>query len=100
MNIQKLIRLLCVCTKCHHVIHFGLSQIEGRSEDALKHLMCINNWDRMRAEEHVENRFEVWRIKNEISWEVDFSMLSNMSLPSLRLPSRTRKTYGETALPT
>lgn len=80
---QTLVRFICVCTKCHQVIHFGLSQIQGRDEEARSHLMKVNKWNAKRVSEHIADRFEVWEIKNEMFWELDLSMLKNMDLPSL-----------------
>lgn len=80
-------RFICVCTKCHHVIHFGVSQIEGRAEEAMKHLMKVNRWNRKRATEHIDNRFQLWEMKSEMSWKLDLSMLKNMDLPSFHIDS-------------
>lgn len=81
-KIQKLLRFICVCSKCHEVIHFGLSQVRGCDEEARAHLMKVNKWDINRASEHIANRFRLWEIKSEMSWELDLSMLKNMDLPS------------------
>ena len=79
---QTLVRFICVCTKCHQVIHFGLSQLQDRDEEARAHLMKVNKWDAARTSKHIMNRFRLWEIKSEISWKLDLSMLENMNLPS------------------
>jgi len=77
---QKLIRFVCLCSRCHHVTHFGLSQIQGQSGEALRHLMKVNNWNKERAGKHVEKRFEQWQIKSDMPWKLDLSMLEDMDL--------------------
>jgi len=78
--VQKLVRFVCLCTKCHYVTHWGLSAIEGRLDIARTHMMEVNKWDEERVSVHVKNRFEKWKIKNEITWEIDLSMLENMGI--------------------
>ncbi len=85
---QTLVRLICVCSKCHQVIHFGLSQIQGREDEAMAHLMKVNKWDFKRASEHIANRFGLWELKSEMSWELDLSMLENMDLPSFKFENQ------------
>lgn len=85
---QKLVRFICVCTKCHQVIHFGLAQIQGQAEEARAHLMEVNKWDAKRVSEHIANRFRLWEIKSEMSWDLDLSMLRNMDLPSFNFSER------------
>lgn len=84
-SVQKLIRFICVCSKCHKSIHFGLAQIQGHAEEAKRHLMEVNNWDEKRVSEHINKRFELWELKSEMSWKLDLSMLQNMDLPSYNL---------------
>ena len=82
-GIQKLVRFVCLCTKCHHVTHWGLSIVEGRTEATCKHLMEVNKWDEERVSEHVKNRFEQWEIKNGMTWSIDLSILENMGIKKI-----------------
>ena len=77
---QKLVRFVCLCTKCHQVTHWGLSAIEGRIDVTRRHLMEVNKWDEERVSKHVKNRYEKWEIKNEMIWDINLSMLENMGI--------------------
>ena len=59
--IQKLSGLVCLCPACHEAIHYGLAEIKGRSEIALKHIMVVNGIDRDTALSVVKNAFDLWR---------------------------------------
>lgn len=40
-GVQALRRLICLCTDCHTVTHFGLAQIRGQADRALAHLQTV-----------------------------------------------------------
>ena len=40
-NVQALRRLICLCTDCHTTTHFGLASINGKSDEAFKHLCTV-----------------------------------------------------------
>jgi predicted restriction endonuclease len=31
-RVQRLVRLLCLCSACHEVTHFGLAEVRGRGK--------------------------------------------------------------------
>ena len=41
---QKLVCLVCLCTKCHRAKHFGHAYLSGHGREAIKHLMKVNGW--------------------------------------------------------
>jgi len=77
-KIQKLVRFVCLCTDCHQVTHFGLSQLQGREQKAFSHLMMINKWDEARTTQHIDKRFHQWEQKSAMPWELDLSMLDGL----------------------
>jgi 5-methylcytosine-specific restriction endonuclease McrA len=40
-KIQKLMGLIALCPSCHQVKHIGLAQIQGKGEEANRHLALI-----------------------------------------------------------
>lgn len=34
-SLQSLRRLVCLCSECHHVTHYGLAEIQGAADQAL-----------------------------------------------------------------
>ena len=77
---QRIIRFMCICSPCHRVTHFGLAHVNGKSEQALKHLMKINKWDENRANEHISNRFKLWEVKSDMEWVIDLSILESIGI--------------------
>lgn len=75
-RVQTLRRLICVCTSCHRVTHFGLAQVRGQDGAALNHLMRVNGWSRSQARAHVDEAFDVWRARSAVDWQLDVSMLT------------------------
>jgi len=79
-KMQKIIRFMCICSMCHKVSHFGLSQVQGKSEEALQHLMKVNRWDKYRARKHVDKRFQLWEMKSDMDWVLDLSLLDSIGI--------------------
>ena len=78
-HIQKLIRLISLCPSCHQVKHIGFASLNGKLEEATKHLAEINSWDLMIANNYVDMSFELWKGRNEQLWKVDTSYLETLS---------------------
>jgi len=76
-RVQRLGRLICLCSACHTVTHFGLAQVRGREEEAYAHLMAVTGMTRAEAREHVEVAFEVWFQLSRIEWTLDLSILTD-----------------------
>jgi len=87
-RVQKLVRFVCLCSRCHYVTHWGLSAILGREDIAFAHLMKVNKWDEERVHTHVEHRFALWEEKSEISWNIDISILDSMGIKQVPNPAK------------
>lgn len=84
-SVQTLRRLVCLCTRCHEVTHFGRAQVMGNDERALRQLMRVNGWKRDLAEWHVRRAFDDWEDRNRRNWDLDLSMLTDAGI-TLALP--------------
>ncbi|GAA1040882.1 hypothetical protein GCM10009557_63310 [Virgisporangium ochraceum] len=76
-RVQRLGRLICLCSACHTVTHFGLAQVRGREREAYAHLMAVTGMTEARAREHVEVAFEVWFRLSQLQWTLDLSILTD-----------------------
>jgi hypothetical protein len=85
-RVQSLRRLICVCTDCHEVTHYGLATIKGRDSQALSHLCAVAGISRQEAELHVEAAFEVWHTRSLTSWDLNLSMLTGVGVTVKRPP--------------
>lgn len=84
-QIQKLIKMIALCKKCHGVKHFGFSQMQGKGKEAINHFMKINNLTKKQAEQHIEMCFELWAKRSKKKWIVDISYLSNYGIDIKKL---------------
>ncbi|MFI8528556.1 DUF5710 domain-containing protein [Promicromonospora sukumoe] len=86
-GVQRLARLICLCTDCHTVTHFGFAQVRGLEAPAYVHLMAVTGMDYNQAQEHVQDAFELWAVRSERTWELDLSMLTDVGVTVQRPPS-------------
>jgi len=79
-HIQKLVRLIALCPRCHQVKHFGLTQMRGNRRQAIEHLEAVNNWRRDQAENHVVEAFALWEKRSKHPWTLDLSVLNEQGI--------------------
>nr|WTB28623.1 DUF5710 domain-containing protein [Streptomyces sp. NBC_00830] len=84
-GVQTLRRLICLCTACHHVTHFGFAQVTGREEEAFAHLMAVTGMSQAAARAHIDEAFAVWENRSNRSYDLDLSMLTGAGV-SLAVP--------------
>jgi hypothetical protein len=76
-GVQRLGRLICLCTDCHEVTHFGLAHVRGRDDVALKHLIQVTGLTEPQAEAHVAGAFREWEARSRLQWSLDLSILTD-----------------------
>jgi hypothetical protein len=86
---QTLTRLICLCTDCHTVTHFGLAQVRGLGNRAIAHLMKVTGMSRADAESHIDTAFDLWEYRNRFAWTLDISMLDGVGVSIQRPPDAT-----------
>lgn len=52
-----------------------MAKIRGLMDKCLKHLMYIRNFDKNKAEKHIEERFYINEQRNKIEWKTDWEIL-------------------------
>lgn len=90
-RVQTLKRLICLCTDCHTVTHFGLAQVKGKSAEAMAHLRFVTKMTPWEAEEHVANAFAVWRARSRSDWTLDLRILTNAGIALSAPPAAERR---------
>ena len=76
-RLQKLKRLVALCSKCHEATHMGLAQVMGKGERAKRHLAAVTGMSLSDADKHVAKAFELWTRRNEIDWHLDLSLMTD-----------------------
>jgi Domain of unknown function (DUF5710) len=94
---QRLRRLVCFCSDCHTVTHFGLAQIRGVADRALQHLCEVTGMRAAEANLHLQEAFTLWRQRSEILWELDLSILTDAGVAVVR-PAGSGLDRARTAL--
>ncbi|MER7828227.1 DUF5710 domain-containing protein [Streptomyces sp. NPDC096097] len=79
-HVQTLKRLICLCTDCHTVTHFGFAQIRGLAPQARAHLMKVAKMTGAQADLHIASAFEAWQTRSRITWTLDLSMLTEVGI--------------------
>jgi hypothetical protein len=74
-HIQKLVGLICLCPPCHNVKHIGYAALHGKADDAIKHLMKINNWTLDKSMKYISKQFDIWQERSKNNWTIDISYL-------------------------
>jgi hypothetical protein len=94
---QRLRRLVCFCSDCHTVTHFGLAQIRGVAGQALTHLCQVTGMSAAEANLHLESAFALWGQRSEVLWELDMSILTAAGVTVVR-PAGSGEDRARTAL--
>lgn len=77
-HIQRLIRLIALCKRCHGVTHFGLAHERGQAEQMRTHLATVNRWTRTQVLAHEERALDRWEERSAFTWTIDVSMIAGL----------------------
>jgi hypothetical protein len=81
-GLQALRRLICLCSACHRVTHFGHTSLAGdQTEQAvMAHLIAVTGMNTRQAREHVEAAFRLWASRSEREWVVNLSLITDAGI--------------------
>lgn len=85
-QVQRLMRLVCLCTWCHEATHFGFAEVRGHRDRALMQLVAVNGWTADFAERHVRLAFAEWQRRSDVDWMLDLSILQDVDVQLQRPP--------------
>jgi len=72
-QVQKLERIVAMCKECFQTVRLLDKGI------ALSRLIEINQTDKEDAKQHIFDAYEIWKVRSNIKWTVDLSVVSNFS---------------------
>ena len=70
-KVQKLERIVAMCKECFQTVRLLDKGI------ALTRLIEINQTDKEDAKQHIFDAYEIWKVRSNIKWTVDLSVVSN-----------------------
>jgi len=76
-RVQRLGRLICLCTDCHTATHYGLAGIRGRGAAARSHLQRVTGLSASDVGILIEVATETYYRRSSHTWELDLSMLTD-----------------------
>lgn len=74
---QTLNGLIALCPNCHKAKHIGLASINGEADFVVRHIMKVNDWSKLEAENHIQDKFSQWRKRNKYDWKLDVETVVN-----------------------
>ena len=92
-KVQKLMRIIALCSSCHETTHMGLAQIKGRGDIALKHLMMVTCIDEQEGKNKVDESFKLWRERNKFDWSLDLSIITNSGINLSKAFNKTERRH-------
>ncbi|MEU6757832.1 DUF5710 domain-containing protein [Streptomyces sp. NPDC046685] len=90
-RVQRLKRLICLCTDCHTVTHYGYAQVRGLEAKAFAHLVRVTGMSRAEARRHINMAFTVWDVRSATTWTLDLSILTDAGITLKRPPSAEKR---------
>jgi hypothetical protein len=78
--IQKLVKLIALCPKCHMTKHIGYAELRGNYKEVLKHFMKINNLSKKESEKYIADAFTKWAERSSKNWKLDVSYLEKYGI--------------------
>jgi len=92
-HIQTLVGLIGLCKHCHEVVHFGHTQIKGRANQALKHLMQVNECTSKQACLIVGEAQVKWMERSIHKWTLELSWLERHGIEIPTGPPKKKRVY-------
>lgn len=79
-QVQKLVRLMCVCKLCHLSIHSGLAGELGFIDKTIEHITTVIGWTKAELFRHREAARKRWDKLSYLDWQQDISVAANAGL--------------------
>jgi len=87
--VQRLKRLICLCSDCHKATHFGKATLNPATEHAaVEQLKRVNRWTHEQVGAHVDAAFDLWQLRSRYNWHLDLSILEDAGVTITPPPSQ------------
>ena len=75
-KIQKLMRLIALCKRCHESTHMGLSAILCKEDSAKAHLMTVRGFDETQLQMHIDDAYKLFAERSKVNWILDIDIIT------------------------
>ncbi|MHB1702352.1 MAG: hypothetical protein ACYCSN_19910 [Acidobacteriaceae bacterium] len=79
-QVQKLMRIMCLCKMCHLSVHIGVASQLGFREEVENHIFSMTGWGKNDLAKHLADSRDAWKALSRISWKQDVSIVQNAGL--------------------
>ena len=76
-QVQKLVRIVALCHRCHTSTHMGLANLRGLHRLAYEHMKKVNNWDDKKLEQDCKERSDLYRRASLVNWKLNIDIITN-----------------------
>lgn len=76
-GVQRLVKLMSLCKKCHDVHHLGLMTVQNRLESGLHHLKLINRWSEHEVQQYYDFVSARYAKRSQSNWALDLSLVDS-----------------------
>ena len=73
---QTLVKMIALCPQCHQVKHAGLANVNGKTEQVIRHLMKVNKMNRSDAVWYLDESFRIWANRSKYQWQLNIDALN------------------------
>jgi hypothetical protein len=79
-GVQRLIRLIGLCSACHETHHLGLAQVRGRFEFVRERITAYNRWSEEEFQRYFEFLIGRYERRLNCAWVLDVSCVADTEL--------------------
>src|ERR1019366_969415 len=79
-GVQRLIRLIGLCSACHETHHLGLAQMRGRFEFVRERVTAYNRWSEKEFDQYFEFLIDRYERRSNCAWVLDVSSVADTLL--------------------
>jgi hypothetical protein len=80
VRVQALRRLICLCSACRLVTHFGYAGVAGRAGEAFAHLRAVTGMTHLQALKHLHTAEQLWIQRFGHVWELNLAILADVGI--------------------
>jgi hypothetical protein len=96
--VQRLIRLVALCTGCHAVQHVGLAGLRDQMDQVRARLARLNHWDSGQVAADLHRAGQRFTLLEAVPWDLDLQVLAGqievVGFPDLYIPASARAYLG------
>jgi len=89
--VQRLRRLILLCSDCHRTSHYGYAMVRGQEQEAFDHLQKVTGMSPAQAANHVRQAFKTHDWHECLTWRLDISILTNAGIEVTPPPAADRR---------